>query len=90
MWWNLVPVEQGQTRRVNSNHKTPKTIQESIDGVPPTAQVSGTRAQDFFFFFFEDSEAVIKIIMQDRSPHMRHVSRTHRVNLDWLLERITF
>ena len=37
---------------------------------------------------FEDNEAVIKMIVKGRSPTMRHVSRTHRVALDWLLDRI--
>ena len=36
----------------------------------------------------EDNEAVIKIIINGRSPTMRHVSRTHRVALDWLFDRI--
>ena len=31
---------------------------------------------------------VIKTIIQSRSPFMRHISRTHRVNLDWLFDRI--
>ena len=30
---------------------------------------------------------VIKIIIKGRSPTMRHVSRTHRVALDWLFDR---
>ena len=33
-------------------------------------------------------EAVIKMIIKGRSPTMRHVSRTHRVALDWLFDRI--
>ena len=37
---------------------------------------------------FEDDEAVIKMIVTGRSPTMRHVSRTHRVALDWLFDRI--
>ena len=37
--------------------------------------------------FFEDNEAVIKMIIKGRSPIMRHVSRTHRVALDWLFDR---
>ena len=37
---------------------------------------------------FEDDEAVIKMILKGRSPTMRHVSRTHRVALDWLFDRI--
>ena len=36
----------------------------------------------------EDNEAVIKLIIKGRSPTMRHVSRTHRVALDWLFDRI--
>ena len=31
---------------------------------------------------------MIKMIIKGRSPAMRHVSRTHRVALDWLFDRI--
>ena len=37
---------------------------------------------------FEDNEAVIKTITKGRSPTMGHVPITHRVDLDWLWERI--
>ena len=37
---------------------------------------------------FEDNDAVIKICIKGRSPNLRHVNRTHRVDLDWLHERI--
>ena len=37
---------------------------------------------------FEDNEAVFMMIIKGRSPTMRHVSRTHRVALDWLFDRI--
>ena len=37
-------------------------------------------------FIFEDNEAGIKMIIKVRSPTMRHVSRTHRVALDWLMD----
>ena len=33
-----------------------------------------------------DNEAVIKILAKGRSAKLRHVHRTHRVNLDWLYE----
>ena len=36
----------------------------------------------------EDNEAVINMIFKGRSPTMRHVSRTYRVALDWLFDRI--
>ena len=39
-------------------------------------------------FWFEDNEAVMKMTVKGRSPTMRHVSRTHRVALDWLFDRI--
>ena len=39
-------------------------------------------------YVFEDNEAVIKMVIKGRSPAMRHVSRTHRVALDWLFDRI--
>ena len=45
-------------------------------------------SQEALLYVFEDNEAVIKMIMKGRSPTMRHVSRTHRVALDWLFDRI--
>ena len=32
----------------------------------------------------ENNEAVTKILSKGRSAKLRHVARTHRVNLDWL------
>ena len=37
---------------------------------------------------FEDIEAVIKMIIEGRSATLKHVSRTHRVALDWLFDKI--
>ena len=34
----------------------------------------------------EDNEATIKIVLKKRSQAMRHIRRTHRVNLDWLYD----
>ena len=45
-------------------------------------------SREALLYVFEDNEAVIKMIMKGRSPTMRHVSRTHRVALDWLFDRI--
>ena len=39
-------------------------------------------------YVFEDNEAVIDMIIKGRCPTMRHVSRTHRVALDWLFDWI--
>ena len=57
----------------------------NIDHVPSSGTQSGSNAM---LYVFEDNEAVIKMITRGRSPTMRHVSRTHRVALDWLFDRI--
>ena len=57
----------------------------SIDFVPPSLPISYGRA---FLYALEDNDAVIKMIVKGRSPNLRHVGRTHRVDLDWLFERI--
>ena len=56
-----------------------------IDCVPSNVQFSH---QEALLYMFEDNEAEIKMIIKGRSPTMRHVSRTHRVALDWLFDRI--
>ena len=58
---------------------------EDIDSVPSNVQ---SARQEALLYVSEDNEAVIKMIIKGRSPTMRHVSRTHRVALDWLFDRI--
>ena len=58
---------------------------KDIDAVPSNVQ---SARQEALLCVFEDNEAVIKMIIKGRSPTMRHVSRTHRVALDWLFDRI--
>ena len=60
-------------------------VLDQIDCVPSNVQFSH---QEALLYVFEDNEAVIKMIIKGRSPTMRHVSRTHRVALDWLFDRI--
>ena len=57
----------------------------NVDCVPSNVLSSH---QEALLYVFEDNEAVIKMIMKGRSPAMRHVSRTHRVALDGLFDRI--
>ena len=59
-------------------------MMEDIDSVPSNVQSS---RQEALLYVFEDSEAVIKMIIKGWSPTMRHVSKTHRVALDWLFDR---
>ena len=72
---------------VHKHHKSQKNISvmENIDSVPTNVQSS---RQEALMYVFEDNEAVIKMIIKGRSPTMRHVSRTHRVALDWLFNQI--
>ena len=61
---------------VHKRHKPHKKIDvmKDIDSVPSNVQ---SARQEALLYVFEDNEAV-----------MRHVSRTHRVALDWLFDRI--
>ena len=60
-------------------------VLNDVDRVPSNVQFSH---QEALLYVFEDNEAVIKMIIKGRSPTMRNVSRTHRVALDWLFDRI--
>ena len=60
-------------------------VKRNIDLVPSNVQPA---SQEPLLYVFEDNEAVIKMIIKVRSPSLRHVSRTHRVFLDWLFDRI--
>ena len=56
----------------------------SIDFVPPMyAPPTGISK----LVVLEDNDATIKMVIKGRSPAMRHIQRTHRVDLDWLFER---
>ena len=51
-------------------------------------RIDSASQYDAHLTFFGDNEAVIKMITKGRSPTMRHVTRTHRVALDWLFHRV--
>ena len=76
---------------VKSNMHNPITIKHTnviptnIDNIPLNTMNSDSSAM---LYVFEDNEAVIEMIIKGRSPTTRHVSRTHRVVLDWLFDRI--
>ena len=71
----------------HKHHKSHNKIDvvKDIDLVPSNVQSANHEA---ILYVFEDNEAVIKMITTGRSPTMRRVSRTHRVALDWLCDRI--
>ena len=61
---------------------------DDLDTVDFISSNVNSSRQEALLYVFEDNEAAIKTIINGRSPTMRHVSRTHRVALDWLLDRI--
>ena len=54
-----------------------------------SSNVNSSR-KEAILYIFDDNESVIKMIIKGRSPTMRHVSRTHRVAIDRLFDRINF
>ena len=96
--WDLIVSVLGNVSRVSYRsgqpdsdvhklHKSQKKtdVMEDIDSVPSNVQ---SAHQEAVLSVFEDNEAVINMIIKGKSPTMRHVSRTHRVALDWLFDRI--
>ena len=96
--WDLIVSVLGNVSRVSDGsgqpdndvlqrHKYQKKIDvmKEFDSVPSNIQSS---RQEALLYVFEDNEAVIKMLIKGRSPTMRHVSRTHRVALDWSFDRV--
>ena len=95
--WDLIVSVLGNTIQTTERPGRPVFIDKSqrsqgmtnvlnhINRVPSNVQFSH---QEALLYVFEDNEAVIKMIIKGRSPTIRHVSRTHRVALDWLFDKI--
>ena len=49
----------------------------------PVLQVPAPKVR---LLVMEDNQAVIKIVQKGRTPALRHLHRTHRINLDWITE----
>ena len=95
--WDLIVAVLGNTfqkdqvRRDPHKFPTRNKIHGKIDDPNNVDFISSnveSSHQEALLYVFEDNEAVIQMIMQGRMPTMRHVSRTHRVALDWLFDRI--
>ena len=96
--WDLIVSVLGNVSRVSDRSEKPESddhkhhkshnkidVMKDIDAVDSNVQ---SARQEALLYVFEDNETVIKMIIKGRSPSMRHVSRTHRVALDWLFDRI--
>ena len=91
LWDLIVTVLHGSTnqndqvRRDLYKSPTRKKIPGKIDGLNSVDFVSSnvnSSRKEALMYIFEDNEAVIRMIIKERSPTMRHVSRTHRVAFD--------
>ena len=82
--------------RVMCRVSRPKTVRKptfngmydilaNVDYVPTTLPDPTDLAR---LVVMEDNDAVIKMIIKGRTNKFRHVPRTHRIDLDWLLEVI--
>ena len=96
-WDLIVIVLRGNTHQndqaLGDKYKSPtrKKIHGTIDDLDNVDFISSnvnSSHREALLYIFEDNEAVIKMIIKVRSPTMRHVSRTHRVALDWLFDGI--
>ena len=96
--WDLIVSVLGNVSRVSDGAGQPESdvhkrhephkkidVMHDINSVPSNVQSANREA---LLYVFEDNEAVIKMIIKGRSPTMRHVSRTHRVAVDWLFDRV--
>ena len=74
--------ERPKRDRVIPSHSHPCNCAfETIDNVPHNIP---NNSHSTHLLIFQDNAAVI----QGRSPNLRHVTRTHRVDLDWLFDRV--
>ena len=58
-------------------------LQDDIDYVPPNADASPRETK---LTILQDNSAVISMCIKGRAPTLRHVLRTHRINLDFIFE----
>jgi hypothetical protein len=57
----------------------------NVDFVSSNMPISNGRGKSVIL---EDNDACIKMCLKARSISMRHAPRVHRVDVDWLLEKI--
>ena len=75
----------GDSNKEPKHGNSPSEILRNVDYVPTALPKPNGKTK---LLILEDNGAVIKMTIKGRSPAMRHVPRTHRVDLDWLFERI--
>ena len=89
--WDLIVSVLGNVSRDSDRSGQPDGSQKETDVMKDIDSVLSnvqSARQEALLYVFEDNEAVTEMIIKGRSLTMRHVSRTHRVALDWLFDRI--
>ena len=79
------PERHTREKVIPSPSHSANSVFESIDHVPPNIPNSSHSTQ---LYLFEDNVVVIQMFNKGRSPNLKHVTRTHRVDLDWSFERL--
>ena len=84
---NVPRVSDRSGKLESDDHKHHKShnkidVMKDIDAVSSNVQ---SARQEALLYVLEDNEAVIDMIIKGRGPTMRHVSRTHRVALDFFV-----
>ena len=80
-------VRGSKSSRQKPHMETEVDVLLNVDYVPSNLPLPSGRAK---LEVMEDNEAVIKMTIKGRSAAMRHVPRTHRIDLDWLFERFLY
>ena len=97
LWDLIVAVLLGNTYQNNQEQWDPyqsptrKKSHGKIDDLYNVDSISSnvhSSHKEALLYIFENNEAVIKMMIMGRSPTMRHVWRTHIVDLYWLFDRI--
>ena len=102
LWDLIVAVLHGNTYQSNQDRCDPCTnlvrvnphkvkfhgLIDDLDNVDFISSNVHSSRKEALLYIFEDNEAVIQMITKGRSTTTRYVSRTHRVALDWLFDRI--
>ena len=93
LWSQIVETATGIKQKQNkvanvadsAFYKYDRISLEYADWVPPSMPLLSSNTK---MIFVQDNDAVIKLVIKSRAPTLKHVPRTHRIDLDWLFERI--
>ena len=88
LWEQVIEVlcpQKKDNKNTKRNDSSSQHWSNKIDYVPANIPEPSYRAK---LLILDDNAAVIKMTVKGRSPALRHVPRTHRIDLDWLFERI--